>query len=382
MTTDLDRSKRLADLIARERESLLESWRRLVKLLPSAKHLDLPTLNDHMPALFDDLVRELETCSDETIIESVKARSPVQHGRQREENEFDIEEIVAEYNILRGCIHDLAERNELALQGQPFHIVNRVLDSAIGVALQAFSTKKALEVRRRREDYLAFVTHDLRTPLGAISMSARALELSLPAPLGPATNQMLKAMKRNIGQLEALVSKVLAENTNLETETGLRLERRQLDLWSLVEALIHDLYPVAETSSTRLVNAIPDETAVYADASLLRRIFQNLIANAIRHTPRGTVMISAHALDDKSAECKVSDDGTGIPAEFLERIFDKGESGVDETGTGLGLAIVKTFIEAHGGTVDVESAEGQGSTFRFWLPAASSAKSDNAGAAG
>ena len=364
----IEHSQRLAELIEQEQERLLASWRAQVKQLPSARNLDVPTLNDHMPDLFTELIAALKADSNETIVESVKAQSPVEHGKQREENEFDIEEIVAEYNILRGCIHDMAQQKDFALQGRPFRIINRVLDSAIGVALQAYSTQRALEVQRRREEYLAFVAHDLRTPLNAISMAARALELSLPSPISVSMMQMLKAMKRNVGHLEALVTKVLAENTNLQTEAGIKLERRQLDLWAFVETLTHDLHPVAGTSSTRLVNQVPDETVVYADASLLKRIFQNLIANAIRHTARGEVLIDALELPDKSIQCIVADNGTGIPADIVEKIFDKGEMGLDDTGSGLGLAIVKTFTEAHGGTVTVESTEGVGSIFRFTLP--------------
>src|SRR4051794_27647641 len=98
----------LATLIATEANALLANWREHVKRLPSAKNLDLPTLNDHMPMLFTELVSALRTDSAETIIDSKKVTSPVEHGRQREENAFDIEEVVAEYNILRRCIHDLA----------------------------------------------------------------------------------------------------------------------------------------------------------------------------------------------------------------------------------------------------------------------------------
>ena len=359
----------LAELISQEHGSLLERWRRQVKQLPSAKNLDVPRLNDDMPGLLVDLVTALRVDSDETIVEAVKAQSAVAHGEQREADAFDIAEIVAEYNILRGCIHDLAEQKGVTLQGKRFHIINRVFDSAIGVALQSYSTQRALEIQRRREEYLAFVAHDLRTPLSAISMAARALELSLSPQRNAAANQMLNALKRNVRQLEALVGKVLAENTNLETETGLKLERREFDLWSLVESLIHDLHPVAGTSSTQLINKIPEDLVVYADASLLRRIFQNLIANAIRYTPRGAVLIGARVLEDKTVECSVSDNGSGIPAELFEKIFDKGEAG-DGVGTGLGLAIVKTFTDAHGGSVEVESIAGTGSTFRFSLPQA------------
>jgi two-component system, OmpR family, phosphate regulon sensor histidine kinase PhoR len=71
---------------------------------------------------------------------------------------------VTEYNILRGCIHDLGDENGLTLQGTPFHIINQILDRAIGSALNAYATGRALEIARRREEYLAFVAHDLRTP--------------------------------------------------------------------------------------------------------------------------------------------------------------------------------------------------------------------------
>ena len=362
---------KLAALIKRDREVLLSRWREQVRQLPSAKHLDLPTLNDHLPALLDELATALHFRSEETISESLVKGSSPHHGFQRVQDGFDIEEVVAEYNILRGCLHDLADRNELSLQGKPFHIINRVLDGAIGLAVQSYATQQALEVQHRREEYLAFVAHDLRTPLNAISLAATVLERTLPERDASAgTAQMLKALRRNVQQLEGLICKVLEENTNLETEIGVKLQRREFDLWPLVEALIHDLHPVAGTASTQLINKVPDDLVVYADASLLRRVFQNLIANAIRYTPRGEVMIGAREPGAEGAvECWVSDNGAGIPEELLERVFDKGETDPEHAGgAGLGLAIVKTFTEAHGGMVSVESKVGVGSTFRFSLP--------------
>ena len=115
---------------------------------------------------------------------------------------------------------------------------------------------------------------------------------------------------------------------------------------------------------------MPDDLVVYADAGLLRRVFQNLIANAIAYTPRGEVVIGARQFGaEGSFECWVSDNGAGIPPERLEKVFDKSETDPGkEGGSGLGLAIVKTFVEAHDGKVSVESKEGLGSTFRFTLP--------------
>ena len=367
---------KLAALIRRERDDLLTRWRQQVRELPSARHLDVPTLNDHLPQLIDELAAALQARSDETIPEALSEASPPAHGLQRVQDGFDIEEVVAEYNILRGCIHDLAQANGLSLQGKPFHILNRVLDGAIGLAVQTFATQRALEVRQRREEYLSFVAHDLRTPLNAISLATRVLELALPASSASAAHaQMFRTLRRNVRHLDGLVGKVIEENTSHLSELGIKLERRAFDLWPLVEALIHDLDPVAHTAGTRLLNRVPDDLVVYADAGLLRRVFQNVITNAITYTPRGQVEIGARQSGaEGSFECWVSDNGEGIPQARLEKVFDKSESDPGkEGGWGLGLAIVKTFVEAHDGKVSVESKEGLGSTFRFTLPPRQSA---------
>lgn len=363
---------RLAALIERERDPLLARWREQVRQLPSAKHLDTPTLNDHIPLLLDELAAECRKACVQTIPEAMLEGSPPAHGLQRLQDGFDIVEVVAEYNILRGCIHDLAAADGIPLIGKAFHILNRILDEAIGLAVQTFATGRALEVQRRREEYLAFVAHDLNTPLNAISLAAQVLELTLgDRDDRPETAQMLVTLQRNVQHLKALVEKVLKESEHVRTEAGVKLERRAFDVWPLVEALIHDLNPVAGTASTRLINKIPVDLTAYADASLLRRVFQNLIANAIKYTPRGEIVLGGReaAAGDGAVECWVSDNGAGIPADRLDVIFDKLETDPErEDSTGLGLAIVKMFVEAHGGTVAVESTEGVGSSFRFTLP--------------
>lgn len=362
----------LACLLIERQEELLADWRAQLKQLPCARHLDLPTLNDHIPLLIGGLAKKLNTQNNLPVSTGPGLATGPAHGLQRLKDGFEIEEVVAEYNILRGCIHDLADKNDINLQGTPFHIINRVLDEAVGSAVQTYSSQEALKVQHRREEYLAFVAHDLRTPLNAIGMAATVLELGIDkVPKPEQTRQMIKTLKRNVHQLSSLVDKVVEENINLETETGLRLERRSLDLWPLVEGLIHDLYPVAGTGSTTLKNEVSEDMVVYADASLLRRIFQNLIANAIHYTKRGEVVIRATDLPaGEGAQCSVTDNGGGIAADKLSKIFDKYESDSGSTdGFGLGLAIFKTFVDAHGGSVSVQSAIGSGSTFNFTLPA-------------
>ena len=313
----------------------------------------------------------LRAKDDETIPEALRKGSPPVHGSQRLRDGFDIEEVVAEYNILRGCIHDLAEENGLTLQGKPFRILNRVLDGAIGIAVKTFAEAAALEVQHRREDYLAFLAHDLRTPISAIAMTTNVLERILPVPdIYPAQTKLFKTLHRNVQNLSELVGKVIEENTKLLPEQDVRLERREFDLWPLVESLVCDLEPLAIGKKTRLTNQVPYEMVVYADASSLRRVFQNLIGNAIEYTPGGEVIIGARELvPEGSIDCWVCDNGAGIAMERLDKVFDKAETDPEKHSTGLGLAVVKSYVEAHGGTVSVESQVGAGSTFRFTLPA-------------
>lgn len=369
MATDLEK---LATLIQVEHDDLLSRWRAQLRQLPSARHLDTPTLNDHIPQFLRELVRALRFEFDATITEALSEGSPPAHGSQRFNDGFDIVEVVAEYGILRACLHDLADSHRLQLQGKPFRVINRVLDSAIGLAVKTFASQRDLEIQERREEYLAFVAHDLRTPLSAISMATDVLELSLPEHLAtPPITQMLKTQRRSVEHLKTLVGKVLDENKHLQTDSGIKLERRTFDLWPLVQALMLELHPVATANGTRLVNDVPPELTVNADAASLKRVFQNLVANAIRYTAQGEVRITAQNLADSTVECLVADNGDGIPDDLLEKIFDKGETDPEkEGGTGLGLAIVKTFVEAHGGTIAVQSKRGLGSTFRFTLPTA------------
>ena len=361
----------MAALIRQQREAVLSSWRKQVKQFPSARNLDTPTLNDHIPQLLDELAAALATTSDGMMPKALaKGTSPV-HGLMRFREGYDIEEVVAEYNILRRCVHDLAKNHGFSLQSGSFHIINDVLDRAIGLAVQTYATERSLELQKRREEYLAFVAHDLRTPLNAVAVAASVLEETFrDGKAREDTEWMLKTLRRNAQQLQELVEKIIQENTNLSTESRIKLEPREFDLWPLVEGLIYDLRPLAKTNGTQLVNEVRHHLVAYADASLLKRVFQNLISNSVRHTAHGKVVLGARESNsDGALECWVIDDGAGFSKDKLNKVFDEFESdSANGSGLGLGLAIVKRFIEAHGGRVSVESSEGKGSKIHFTLP--------------
>ena len=361
--------EKLADALLQEAGPIMARWREQVRRLESAAHLDLPTLNDHIPVWLSEVAGALRALVVETDDDGENPAVPLAHGKQRFEDGFDIEEVVAEYNILRDCVHEVAERHEVELRGRARRVVNLVFDDAIAAAVKAFAEGQLREVQRRRAEHLAFVAHDLRTPLSAIAFATRILEQRMPAAGGDLeTVRLLKILGRNSKQLDALVSNVLKENTQLLTEMGVHVERRTFDLWPVVETLLQDMEPAASKGGTRLVNRVPDDLDVRADAALIRRIFQNLIANAIRYAPGGEVAVGASPGNDGVVQCWVTDNGAGIPADRIEKVFDVLETDPEHDGTGLGLAIVKTFVEAHGGTVTVQSVEGQGSTFLFTLP--------------
>lgn len=360
----------LAELIRRERDTLLAEWRREVRQLATAHNLDAPTLNNHIPGLIEELAAELEAHVEGTMIGELKKNSVI-HGLDRLRLGFDIEEVVGEYNALRGVIQDLIERHEMSLRGSVNRTINRVIDMSIGLAVKTYATQKALEIQQRREEHLAFVAHDLRTPLSSIAMAAKLLEITIPDVVrDERAAKLLDTMHRNVKRLNLLVVKVIEEDANLKAKVNEKVERREVNLRELVEVLTSDLSPLAAASNLSLINNIPEELTAFADAAMLTLIFQNLISNAIDYTPNGEVVIGAqHRSEFAFVQCRVSDNGAGISAEQLNKVFDKQETDPNKkSGMGLGLAIVKQFVEAHGGQVGVDSKPGQGSTFRFTIP--------------
>ncbi len=374
--------EQLSTILHEERDALLRDWRERVLAIPAARRLGAPALEDHMPGFVEELARAVASAGPGAREAAPGVRTPPAHAEQRFEEGFDIGQVVAEYSAMRACVHALAGRRGVVLAGPSLRVLDEVLDGAIAKAVSAFADQQVRELQRRREEYLAFVAHDLRTPLNAIALCSKGLAMAGgESARDPRAARMLETLQRNAEHLEALVANVLKENTHLVTELGLKLERRAFDVWPLVEGVVQDVAPVAAERRTRVVNEVPAELAVHADAGLVRRIFQNLLANAIAHTPLGVVRIGARAgAGHAPPECWVADNGQGIAPERLDAIFEARRSDSPGEHAGLGLAIVKSFVEAHGGRVWVESAPGQGSTFRFTLPERAGARAGAAAA--
>jgi signal transduction histidine kinase len=357
----------LASLIRERRDDVLAKWRRQVRQLPGAANLDTPTINDQVPDLLDSLIAALKSEIETQETNAISA----EHGLLRWQAGFDVTEVVAEYNILRQCLQDEAEDNGLILSGKPLLIVNNIFDDAIGKAVKAFETMMTIELQHRHDEHLAFLLHDLRTPLEALSLATTLLERSLPEDMrSSGINSALSVLRGNINRLTARVRHVLSTASGFGR--SFQTEFVMLNLHAQAEKVVRDLAPLATSSETDVQNEIDPQLEVYSDEILLAQILQNLLSNALKFTSKGVIEIGARKINEAQAvECWVRDSGQGIPAETIDKVFERFETSPEpgQSGMGLGLAIVKELVELHKGEIRVESEVGKGSTFTFVLPA-------------
>jgi signal transduction histidine kinase len=254
---------------------------------------------------------------------------------------------------------------QLAVQGPDE--VKRVASSFNTMAAQVAATQQA------QRDFVANVSHDLKTPLTSISGWSQAL---LDGTAGKAAQQerAVRIIHDEAGRMTRMVEQLL----DLEKiESGqLQLNREPVDLGQLVQEVQRNLALRAEEKGVHLVLDIEPAAAVMGDRDRLVQILTNLVDNAINHTlPGGRVHMGLKPYGDEAVELVVQDTGSGIPQEALDRIFerfyqvDKSRRRTAESGgVGLGLAIVKELVEAHNGRIIAQSQVGQGSAFTVRLP--------------
>lgn len=226
----------------------------------------------------------------------------------------------------------------------------------------------ALESRRR---FHAAVTHELRSPLTAIvGYSDLAGHLaSEPPELSEYVTEIYGAATAMLGMVNDLLDAAKLE------ASGISVEIVDVQCPEVIDEVVRRLTPLARHKGLEVIVDVDSEVECRADPERLRQILTNLIANAVKFTESGTVRVRASLGDDRSAAIEVVDDGLGIDAADLDRIFEAFESGAHGDGrsdsSGLGLAISKTLAEAMDGHITAESAgPGKGSTFRLTLPAA------------
>lgn len=220
-----------------------------------------------------------------------------------------------------------------------------------------------------RNDFVANVSHELKTPVGAISLLAEALEDAAADEV--AVRRFAQRMHKESGRLSALVQDIIELSRLQGTDVVRRGKPVNLNA-VIAEAVDRNKLP-AESKRIEIVVGGKIDGPVYGDPDLLMTAFRNLIDNAIRYSPEGTRVGVGLRSRDGLAQVSVTDQGLGITPEEQERIFERfyridAARSRQTGGTGLGLSIVKHVVANHGGEVTVWSQAGQGSTFTVRLP--------------
>jgi len=235
--------------------------------------------------------------------------------------------------------------------------------------LRAQQEKEALEeANRMKTALLSDASHELKTPLAAMSGYAQNAEMEL-ANGGNTTliQEKLRRISSESNRMALMVTQIL-DATRIE-EGRMVLELAPCDIESLVRETVETYFGVLNKNNNRLLLRIPLELPeVEADSSRLQRVFVNLISNALKHTKNGTILVKAEE-DEDHVKVTVRDTGSGISEEDMPHIWERYYKGKhSETGTGLGLFICKFIIESHGGRIWAESEVGKGTAFMFTLP--------------
>jgi K+-sensing histidine kinase KdpD len=236
------------------------------------------------------------------------------------------------------------------------------------------TNRKLVELEAVKEDLINMVVHDMKNPVTNTMMGLDMIELDPGSTLSEQQAEYLQLAKRNQYKLSEMINNLL-EISRLESG-AIEIEKVSTDVQDLVNRTV-ERYAALMKSANKTIEVSVDPSAqwVIADPRLVERIISNILSNAIKHSyPDSAIIVKVSSeTEDGGVEVSIRDFGEGIAKEYHEQIFEKfcqaelRELG-HKTDTGLGLAFCKMAVEAHGGTICVESEPGKGSCFTFSLP--------------
>jgi signal transduction histidine kinase len=262
---------------------------------------------------------------------------------------------------------DLTERKaDLAESQGRYRVLFEEAES--GRRLLVEQNDRLRTVDRMKDDFVASVSHELRTPLTSIS---GYVELMLEGEVNEEQRGFLGVVGRNADRLLRLVGDLLfAAQVDAHK---LELELTPVDLLALVTHAFETARPVAADRQIELVLETQSIGALDGDAGRLGQVIDNLLSNALKFTPPGGTVSLRLAKRDEGAQIEISDTGMGISAEDQGRLFERFFRATEATqqaiqGTGLGLSITAAIVEGHGGSIEVKSEVGRGTTFSVLLP--------------
>ena len=229
------------------------------------------------------------------------------------------------------------------------------------------------ELERLRAEFVGVASHELKTPINVMLGYLELLQEGIYGEISPKQREILQTLTKQANTLTRLVKRLL-DISRFEASGG-KLDVRRVDIHKLLSTLESSFSVLAAqreiSFSVKHGNDLP--TTVVWDEDRINEVLGNLISNAFKFTPRGGKVATTVVPDSRGVSITVQDSGAGISADQLPHIFDKfyqadNQAQAATKGTGLGLAIAKEIVEAHGGSISVESQVGRGTTFVVTLP--------------
>lgn len=238
------------------------------------------------------------------------------------------------------------------------------------VAMFANSTDRVL-LQQQREDFVATLTHDLKTPVSATN---RAVRFLLDEDFGPISEPQKEILETILQSNTALYQLVQTLLDVYRFDSGAKeMHLRKCNLASIITQMVTQIMPLAQEKGVALKSILPAKSQeMLCDEDEIRRVIQNLIDNSLKFTPTGGSITVSMSQDEQKTTIMVTDTGKGVPEEnkpkLFQRFWQAGSTGRYYASTGLGLYLSRRIVEAHNGQIWCESEIGKGSTFQFELP--------------
>ncbi|MCE6979431.1 sensor histidine kinase [Pseudomonas frederiksbergensis] len=371
---------RLSDFIVQNADRIVDEWEQFAKTItPAAGNMDSAALRDHSKAILLAAARDMnkpQSASEQ--LAKAKGEGPektpsldeagASHGELRHTVGFDLVQMTSEFRHLRACVIrlwvDSLESPDMAYF-QDMIRFNEAIDEALAESTEAY----AEQVNHSRDIFLAILGHDLRAPLQAVSMSTEILMRKTNLE-GDALTCALH-IKRGTRHMAVMVGDLL-ELVRSRLGKSLPIEPAPMDLADTAREAIAQACAAHPQCDPTL--SIEGDTQGVWDGRRLDQMLQNLIGNALQHGSNNSAVKLTLRGEADSVRLTVHNDGAPIPSEAIPTIFDPlvrsadEELGAPSTSLGLGLFIVKEVVDAHQGTIEVNSSEADGTLFSVVLP--------------
>lgn len=359
----------LSEFIRGNHKAIVDEWEAFARtMLPAAGVMDRAGLRDHAGEILDAIVVDLETPQDKTEqSEKSKGRGEehqmesvgLAHAALRIDDGFTLGQLVAEYRALRASVLRLFDR----ANGSDMRQVTRFNES-IDEALTEAADRYMVVMNRTRDQFIAVLGHDLRSPLSAIFMSA-----GLMARGGDAAKMAAQILRS--GERMARMVDDLLDLTRTRLGSGIPITPLQMDLDAVCRAVVSELQAVHP--DRRMEYQSEGDLRGKWDSGRLGQVLSNLLGNALQHGELESPIRVAARGSPEGVEMEVHNEGTPIPPALLANIFEpmvshaRPNEGMKSTNVGLGLHIAREIVLAHGGTITVTSTV-EGTTFSVRLP--------------